>query len=98
MGSAITMVGAIIGSLVCGSSCYFAGYTKGASEWFDEIEDHEATTILTTSRRAPAATSLTSKNVPRPSGLAGIPALRCRAIFEKWGTGPNTASHALCSV
>ena len=42
----MTIVGAIIGSLVCGASGYFAGYMKGASKWFDEIENREATTIL----------------------------------------------------
>ena len=42
----MTIVGAIIGSLVCGASGYFAGYMNGASKWFDEIENREATTIL----------------------------------------------------
>jgi hypothetical protein len=40
------VVGAIIGSLVCGTSGYFAGYMKGASKWFDEIENREAATVL----------------------------------------------------
>ena len=46
MGSPMTIVGALIGSLVCGASGYLAGYMKSASKWFDEIEDREVTTIL----------------------------------------------------
>jgi len=49
----MTIVGAIIGSLVCGASGYFAGYMKGASKWFDEIENREATTILNNGRARP---------------------------------------------
>jgi hypothetical protein len=46
MGSPMTLVGAIIGSLVCGASGYAAGYMKGAAKWFDEIEDRQTATIL----------------------------------------------------
>jgi hypothetical protein len=46
MGSAMTLVGAIIGSLVCGASGYVAGYIKGGAKWFDEIEDRQTATIL----------------------------------------------------
>ena len=53
MGSPMTIVGAIIGSWVCGASGYFAGYMKGASKWFDEIENREATTILNNGRARP---------------------------------------------
>ena len=35
----MTIVGALIGSLVCGASGYLAGYMKGASKWFDEIAE-----------------------------------------------------------
>jgi hypothetical protein len=42
----MTLVGAVIGSLVCGTSGYFAGYMKGAAKWFDEIEDRQTATIL----------------------------------------------------
>ena len=46
MGSPMTIVGAIIGSLVCGASGYFAGYVKGACKSFDEIEDRQTLPIL----------------------------------------------------
>jgi hypothetical protein len=52
MGAPMTIVGAIIGSLVCGASGYFAGYMKGASKWFDEIEDRQTATILNNAPRA----------------------------------------------
>jgi hypothetical protein len=42
----MTIVGAIIGSLVCGASGYFASYMKGASKSFDEIEDRQTLPIL----------------------------------------------------
>ena len=42
----MTLVGAVIGSLVCGTSGYFAAYIKGAAKRFDEIEDSQTAAIL----------------------------------------------------
>jgi hypothetical protein len=41
----MTIVGALISTLVCGASGYFAGYMKGASKSFDEIEDRQTLPI-----------------------------------------------------
>jgi hypothetical protein len=54
----MTLVGAIIGSLVCGASGYAAGYMKGAAKWFDEIEDRQTVPIWDRSIDAPGSLRL----------------------------------------
>ena len=46
MGSPMTIVGALIGSLVWRLGLFSRLHEGRASKWFDEIEDREVTTIL----------------------------------------------------
>jgi hypothetical protein len=81
----MTIVSAVIGSLMFGASGYFAGYMMGASKYVDEIEDRQTAAIQNT------AAARNSRNVrqsvvgfPHANLTRDLPTVP--SAFERLGT------------